>query len=295
VVEVYLRALDGDLVETAAACAADNERPLVHLAAVPGRTTRDALLGELGEDAIAGALSPYAVHLRGGDPGKLAAVRRGDARVQDEGSQLAALALTHPAVEGRDRRWLDACAGPGGKAALLAGVLGERGGLLVAADRAPHRAGLVRQALAARRDALIVVADGTAPAWADGTFDRVLVDVPCTGLGALRRRPEVRWRRTPDDARRLQPLQVRLLEAAVAATRPGGLVAYVTCSPDRIETEEVIAAVRGPNPGLLPVPTAEALPALPAHPGSTGTQLWPHRHGTDGMYVSVLRRPSPHQ
>jgi 16S rRNA (cytosine967-C5)-methyltransferase len=137
---------------------------------------------------------------------------------------------------------------------------------------------------------LVVTADGTRPAWSPGTFDRVLVDAPCTGLGALRRRPEARWRRKPDDAERLHPLQVRLLSEAVRATRPGGLVAYVTCSPHPRETLDVVAAVRSGKPTVTTVPPPELLARIPALESATHVQLWPHRHGTDAMFISLLRR-----
>src|SRR5439155_14844376 len=131
---------------------------------------------------------------------------------------------------------------------------------LVSADLQPHRARLVHNAVAGA--ATVVVADGTRPAWRTAGFDRVLVDAPCTGLGALRRRPEVRWRRRPDDVARLAELQVRLLLAAVDAARPGGLVAYVTCSPHLAETRDVVARVRQ----LRPDPPA--VDARPTPPGA---------------------------
>src|SRR5699024_6991689 len=138
-------------------------------------------------------------------------------------------------LDGRDERWLDLCAGPGGKAGLLASLAGERGARLLANEAQPHRARLVEQALrAVPADAVegVVVGDGrTILERTEGGFDRVMVDAPCTGLGALRRRPESRWRREPSDVPALVRLQRELLDAALDATRPGGLVAYVTCSP----------------------------------------------------------------
>lgn len=176
---------------------ADNERPEVTLVARPGRSTAEELLRE--ESAVAGRWSPYAVRLsEGGEPGAVDAVREGRAGVQDEGSQLVALALANAPVEGRDEKWLDGCAGPGGKAALLAALAAERGAMLLASEKQPHRAGLVAKALAGNPGPYqVIAADGTRPPWQPGSFDRVLMDVPCTGLGALRRRPEARWRRRP--------------------------------------------------------------------------------------------------
>ena len=143
-------------------------------------------------------------------------------------------------------RWLDMCAGPGGKAALLGALAREHGATLLANEPAPHRAKLVRQALAAVPHEVWHVRTG------DGrevgtempeSFDRVLVDAPCTGLGALRRRPESRWRRTPKDLTDLGPLQRELLKSALAAVKPGGVVAYVTCSPHPAETTAVVSDV----------------------------------------------------
>ena len=198
--------------------------------------------------------SPYGVVSAGGDPGALPAVAEGRAGVQDEGSQLVALALAAAPIEGPDARWLDLCAGPGGKAALLAALAAERGPRVVANVVQPHRADLVRRALGldSARPASpasptrvagveeVTVADGTAAPWDPGSFDRVLVDAPCTGLGALRRRPEARWRRQPEDLDALLPLQRALLTSALDLVRPGGVVLYATCSPVLAETRDVV-------------------------------------------------------
>jgi 16S rRNA (cytosine967-C5)-methyltransferase len=285
IVEGFLDALRGDADQTRALLAADNLRPAVTLVARPGGSDVDELLG-LG--ARPGRWAPTAAILDGGAPASLAPVREGRAGVQDEGSQLVALALAAAPIDGADRRWLDMCAGPGGKAALLAGLATARGARLLAVERQPHRARLVAHAVADTAD--VVVGDGTVPAWAAGSFDRVLVDVPCSGLGALRRRPEARWRRTPDDLVNLRPQQVALLRSALLAVRPGGLVAYVTCSPHQLET----AAVVDEATAATPVERVDVRPYLPGvdHLGDgPDVQLWPHLHGTDAMYLSLLRRP----
>jgi 16S rRNA (cytosine967-C5)-methyltransferase len=284
---VLLDALDGDLPELDLALA--EQRPTTHLVARPGRIGRDELLADAGPDATAGPWSPYAVRLAGGDPAGLAAIRDRRAGVQDEGSQLVALTLARAPLEGPDRWWLDACAGPGGKASLLAGLLPD-GARLLASDVAPHRAALVRQSLTHASPVPVVVADATRSAWRDGGFDRVLVDAPCTGLGALRRRPEVRWRRHPEDAARLQTLQQALLVAAIDAVRVGGVVAYATCSPHRAETTDVIDAVRRTRPDLEVMDARPLLPGVPSLGDGPYVQLWPHRHGTDAMFVAILRR-----
>jgi 16S rRNA (cytosine967-C5)-methyltransferase len=277
--------------ELDALLAADNEPPRVTLVARPGLATVEELVAAGG---TASTRSPYAVELPGGDPGELPAVAEGRAGVQDEGSQLVAVALTRAAVEGRDSRWLDTCAGPGGKAALLAALAGSRDARLLAAERQPHRAALVARAVAPSRGRGllgVVTADGTRPAWPAAAFDRVLVDAPCTGLGALRRRPEARWRRSPADLDALVPLQEALLTAALDAVRPGGVVAYATCSPMLAETAGVVSAVLAARADAA-VEDAEPLFGLPdaAGPLAGTVQLWPHRHGTDAMFFALLRR-----
>jgi len=195
----------GEGSELDAALAADDARPVVHLLARPGEITAEELALVTGGEPA--PYSPYGVHLEpgGGDVGDLDAVREGLAVVQDEGSQLVALALTRVPVDGDGHRWLDLCAGPGGKAALLGGLVAIEGGTLDAVEPAEHRAELVRRAV----DGLPVavhVADGRSAPLPDAAFDRVLVDAPCTGLGALRRRPEARWRRRPEDVAELTRL-----------------------------------------------------------------------------------------
>jgi 16S rRNA (cytosine967-C5)-methyltransferase len=125
----------------------------------------------------------------------------------------------------------------------------------------------------------------------------VLVDAPCTGLGALRRRPEARWRRQPADLGALGPLQRRLLASALDAVRPGGVVGYATCSPHRAETRAVVADVLRKRADVEQLDAREvfvevsggALDAATLGPGPDA-QLWPHLHGCDAMYLALLRR-----
>ncbi|GAA0911747.1 RsmB/NOP family class I SAM-dependent RNA methyltransferase [Streptomyces thermoalcalitolerans] len=269
---------------------ADNERPEVTLVARPGRAGTEELLRE--EAAVPGRWSPYAVRLaEGGEPGAVAAVREGRAGVQDEGSQLVALALANAPLDGPDKKWLDGCAGPGGKAALLAALAAERGAVLVAAEKQHHRAGLVARALAGNPGPYqVITADGTRPAWRPGSFDRVLVDVPCTGLGALRRRPEARWRRRPEDLEVFAPLQRGLLRTALESVRVGGVVGYATCSPHPAETRAVVADLLKQFPGAGLIDARPLLPGVPDLGDGPDVQLWPHRHGTDAMYLALIRR-----
>jgi 16S rRNA (cytosine967-C5)-methyltransferase len=274
--------------DVAAVLAADNEAPRVCLVARPGLSTPDELPGERGR------WSPHAVHLAGGDPGDVPAVAQGRAGVQDEGSQLVGLLAAAVPVDGSDRLWLDSCAGPGGKAALLAALAGQREARVLAAELQPHRARLVARACAAAGQGLlaVVAVDGRVPAWQPDTFDRALVDAPCSGLGALRRRPESRWRRRPDDLAALTRLQVDLLERALDATRPGGVVTYATCTPVLAETRDVVADVLSRRPEVRQVDLTGVVPGLRDATGPMpGTvQLWPHVHGTDAMFVAALRR-----
>ncbi len=284
VVEAFLDLLDDHAVEQL--LIADNVAPQVTLVGRPG------LGGAPSGDGIRpGRWSPYAGILDGGDPGALAEVRDARLGIQDEGSQLMAIALAAARVDGPDTRWLDLCAGPGGKAVLLTGLARERGATLIANERLPHRAALVRSGLRGYGPpATVVCSDGTRPPWGGQTFDRVLVDAPCSGLGALRRRPESRWRRTPDDLADLVPLQRALLSSALESTRPGGVVAYVTCSPHRAETRAVVDAVIEERADVREEDARLLLPAVDDLGDGPHVQLWPHVHGTDAMFLSVLRR-----
>lgn len=285
-------AADGRGDELEALLAADNIAPEVALVALPGLSTPD----ELGEP---GGVSPTAARAPGGDPAGVPAVAAGRARVQDEGSQLVALLLSRARPIAAGERWLDMCAGPGGKAALLAAEARAGGAQLVANELVPARVGLVRSALAIFDRAPEVV-EGDAVRFATtapGGFDRILLDAPCTGLGALRRRPEARWRKQAADVAGLVDLQNRLLDAAVAALAPGGLLAYATCSPHPAETREVIAGALARHPGLVALDTREIAAGVATSDLGDGVgpalQLWPHRHGTDAMFVQLLSKVEP--
>ncbi len=292
IAEVFARALGGEeeLTELSAALAADDARPAVHLAARPGEISAEELAAITGGEES--PYSPYGVLLtEGGDPGDLAPVREGLAVVQDEGSQLVALLATRAPVDGEDTRWLDLCAGPGGKAVMLGALVAIEGGTLDAVDRAPHRARLVEQATEGL-PVRVHTGDARELALPEAAYDRVLVDAPCTGLGALRRRPEARWRRQPDDVAELTALQRELLRAGLERTRPGGVVTYATCSPHPDETAAVVTAVAAET-GAEVLDTPALLPEVPdtgLPDGAPGVQLWPHRHGTDAMYAAVLRK-----
>jgi 16S rRNA (cytosine967-C5)-methyltransferase len=294
VVRAFRRALaaEGRADELEALLTADNASPRVTMAALPG-------IAEVPDDARRTPYSPFGFRLGGGDPERLVRESSGALRVQDEGSQLAALALTRALPVRPGERWLDLCAGPGGKTAVLAAEALAHGALLEANEVSPARAGLVRQAISGvPLEVPVSEQDGRERVGAD-QYDRILVDAPCTGLGALRRRPEARWRKSPADVPELTQLQGELLRAAITGLRPGGVVAYVTCSPHLAETTGVVNEVRRDFGDALEELDARAVvsglavadPELsPQVDGSGRAQLWPHRHNTDAMSITLLRK-----
>jgi 16S rRNA (cytosine967-C5)-methyltransferase len=243
-------------------------------------------------------VSPVGIRGVTGDPARVPGVAAGRLRVQDEGSQLAALALSRSSEVRPGERWLDLCAGPGGKAALLAAEAAQAGATLVANELVPARVGLVREALRDFRDTVTVVEGDGRRYGQDGSgvrFDRILLDAPCTGLGALRRRPEARWRKQPEDVAELAVLQEELLDAAVRVLAPGGTLAYVTCSPHLAETRgQVDALMRRHGHELEQLDTASVVRSVAARDPQVAdgrtVQLWPHRIGTDAMFIALVRR-----
>ena len=282
IAQAFTDALRGDLDEAREALLADDARPGVHL--VARRMDRDTLAATSG--GTPGPWSSHAVRLAEGDPGSITAIRDGRAGVQDEGSQLVALALAAAPIDGPDRTWVDMCAGPGGKAALLQALAQDRGARVLALELQPHRTALVRRSGVE----LVATADGRRPPMAAGTADRVLLDAPCSGLGALRRRPEARWRRQPADLPPLTRLQGELLDAAALLLRPGGVLAYVTCSPHLAETVVPVLDVLRRHPELEQVDARPLFAGVPTLGEGPGVQLWPHRHGTDAMFLALLQR-----
>ncbi len=299
VIRALRRALDdeGRAGEVADLLAADNDPPRVTMTALPGLAT-------IPVESDQTSFSPYGFRAPAGDPGRLVAASHGALRVQDEGSQLAALALSEVAPVRSGERWLDLCAAPGGKTALLAARVfqAREAGTAVeleANEVSPTRAGLVRRSLEPIPfEVPVSEQDGRERAGA-AAYDRILVDAPCTGLGALRRRPESRWRKSPQDVAPLAQLQRELLSAAVAGLRPGGVVAYVTCSPHLVETRDVVAEITDHyGSGLRELDARDVLRRVSRAPldlatpnsGAGRAQLWPHRHGTDAMSITLLQR-----
>jgi len=274
---------------------ADNASPRVNLAVLPGLDIDTAGISGFEPDRYSpiGAVAD--------DPIATVEAAGGRIRVQDEGSQLAALALTRAESVRPGERWLDLCAGPGGKTAVLAAEALAAGASLVANEMVPARAELVRRAIdGVPLEVDVRVGDGRhldarELDAADG-FDRILLDAPCTGLGALRRRPEARWRKAPSDVAELTRLQGELLDAALRALAPGGILAYVTCSPHTAETHGVLAPALERWRGAIDQLNTRAVvqnlsrEALDLAGAPETVQLWPHRHGTDAMFIALMRR-----
>ena len=262
----------------------------VSLVALPGLSKRE----DLAAPENFGPASPLGVQITG-SPSNIEAVRSGHARVQDQGSQLMVLALLAAELKCRDTNWLDMCAGPGGKAALLAAYSKQRGVELVCNEVSTHRAELVRSALAPLGEVLVTTEDGRDLGDQQTKYSRILLDAPCTGLGALRRRPESRWRRTTDDLVDLTKLQRELLESAWKALEPGGVLAYVTCSPHLSETTAQVAWAEGRFKSDLELVNANEIlnvvnPELGLDESFRTSQLWPHTHGTDAMFLALFRK-----
>jgi 16S rRNA (cytosine967-C5)-methyltransferase len=246
------------------------------------RETLGRALREGGAAVEPGRFHPDALRVEGVRPSRLPGFKEGWFAVQDEASVLVGGAVEARAGE----RVLDACAGPGGKAAHLACSVSP-GGLAVAVDVRLPRARLVRTTADRLGVSLeILVQDARRPALREGTFDAVLVDAPCSGLGAARRRPELLWRPRREDLSGLARLQVAILADAASMVRPGGRLVYSVCTFPRAETDAAVRAFLAKRPDFVPAPV----------PGPEGPaqvhRLWPHRHGTDAMFFAGFVRRS---
>jgi 16S rRNA (cytosine967-C5)-methyltransferase len=284
-------ALDGRESELQDLLLADNIAPLVSLVALPGLAKKSDF-----EDLPIGPASPIGAQLDSGDPNNLVAFREGRIRVQDQGSQLAALALVEAKAISPGEKWLDLCAGPGGKAALLAAEAKVNSAQLTCNEISTHRAKLVEQALnVVDRKIQVTVEDGRTYANNNqNKFDRILLDAPCTGLGALRRRPESRWRKAQTDVAELSHLQEQLLQSAWDCLKPGGVLAYVTCSPHLAESNAIVDWAKKKLTGLALLDANAVLaglnPNLHLNHNRKTTQLWPHIHQTDAMFIALLSK-----
>jgi 16S rRNA (cytosine967-C5)-methyltransferase len=247
----------------------------------PGFSTQQDLVEIGGEPTD---FSPYGAHWKG-NPGALDLVKERKIGVQDEGSQLVAQVFAQVA---QGASWLDLCAGPGGKAALLSSIARQRDIRFTANEISAARAQLVMQVVHGDR---VLVSDGRTIGLSAEKFDAILIDAPCTGLGALRRRPEVRWRRTLQDLRELTQLQRELVDSAIQALKPGGVLGYATCSPHLAETSIQVIDIKRKYPEMQQVIVDEYLPtSLIGATRDGAMSLWTHKHGTDAMYLALFRK-----
>ncbi len=269
--------------EVESALAINNEPATPTLVSWPGLSTVSDLI-DIGAEPT--TYSPYGAHWKG-NPGALDLIKSRKIGVQDEGSQLVALVF---AAAAGGESWLDMCAGPGGKAALLSNIARQRNITFTANEVSAVRADLVRQVVNGDR---VLVGDGREIGDHKEKFDAILIDAPCTGLGALRRRPEVRWRRTLQDLRELTQLQRELIESAVRALKVGGVLGYATCSPHLAETSIQVSDLKKKH---LTMEQLDISPYLPTNLENSerdmAMSLWTHRSDTDAMYLALFKKKS---
>jgi 16S rRNA (cytosine967-C5)-methyltransferase len=276
--------LDGKQDQLEELLEANNVTPAVNLAALPNTAAAKYLSDEGLEP---GGAAPTAFLAQGNPEAYLSTP---GVRVQDQGSQLVALALLE--VADKSGRWLDMCAGPGGKAAMLQAGISESGGVLDCLEPIPNRADLVRNALNPNLPGNVKVGYGQDAK--PNSYDAVLLDAPCSGLGSVRRKPESRWRKTTDQLSGLTKTQAELLESATKALKPGGYLLYSTCSPLVIETNTQIKQLLDSHPELELINANEILnqisPQLGMSTNRKTAQLWTHLHATDAMFIALLRK-----
>jgi len=272
-----------DWVQVEAALAINNVPATPTLVSWPGFSTQEDLVA-LGAQAT--QFSEFGAAFKG-NPGSLEIVRHRLAGVQDEGSQLVASVFASVA---NGQSWLDLCAGPGGKAALLSAIASTRDIKFTANEISTPRANLVKNVVHGAR---VWVGDGRDIASHNESFDAILIDAPCTGLGALRRRPEVRWRRSLKDLRELTQLQRELIESAIHVLKPAGVFGYATCSPHLAETTVQVNDMLKKHSELELIDIAPYLPkGLESATRGGAMALWTHLHGTDAMFLALLRKKS---
>lgn len=269
--------------EVESALAINNEPATPTLVSWPGLSTVSDLI-TIGAEPT--TYSPYGAHWKG-NPGALDLIKSRKIGVQDEGSQLVALVF---AAAAGGESWLDMCAGPGGKAALLSSIARERKITFTANEVSAVRADLVRQVVNGDR---VLVGDGREIGDQEEKFDAILIDAPCTGLGALRRRPEVRWRRNLQDLRELTQLQRELIESAVRALKVGGVLGYATCSPHLAETSIQVSDLKRKHLTMEQLHVSPYLPTnLENSERDMAMSLWTHRSDTDAMYLALFKKKS---
>ncbi len=269
--------------EVEQALAINNEAATPTLVSWPGISTIDDLKSIGGEPTT---FSPYGAHWKG-NPGALDLIKARKIGVQDEGSQLVASVF---AAASAGNNWLDMCAGPGGKAALLSNIAREKKIVFTANEVSAVRADLVRQVVNGDR---VLVGDGREIGNLEEKFDAILIDAPCTGLGALRRRPEVRWRRNLQDLRELTQLQRELIDSGIKALTVGGILGYATCSPHLAETTIQVSDLKRKHGNMEQIDVSPYLPYnLENSERDHAMALWTHRTGTDAMFLALFKKVS---
>lgn len=273
-------------------CGFNNEQPLLCLRTNTLRVTREQLLAELkagGAEAEASAWTPEGVILRShGALDKLAPLQEGRAQVQDESSMLVA----HVAAPQPGEFILDCCSAPGGKTTHMAALMQDQG-RIVAGDIYEHKLARIEENV--QRLGISIVETQLLDAREagrkfSGQADRVLVDAPCSGLGVLRRKPDARWHKRPEELRLLPQLQMDILRSAAEAVRPGGVLVYSTCTIEPEENQAVVEAFLQESPEFCLEQTGSFLPKAGKHKQEMLVQLLPHVDGTDGFFIARMRR-----
>ena len=276
IIKAYQERL-GNLERVREELTANNENPQVSAVIYPGYEWSTNDLDKTGTWISAARFIT-------GNPENLVEIKNGTAGIQDEGSYLVtqALAQVDTSSEGM---WLDMCAGPGGKAALFSRWAIEAGRNFCALEISEHRAALIK-----RVTRNIVIADGTKPPISQGSAGKILLDAPCSGLGALRRRPDARLRKKPNQIPELVAIQRALIASAVECLAEGGILGYVTCSPLKAETIDNREWLLQEFPEMTLI---DARPFFPSHMtelNSFDIQLWPGLHKTDAMYLALFKK-----
>ena len=263
-----------------------NNMPVApHIVAWPGKSSVEEILQVGGEKLPIGTFSVLSDWL----PNDYPAIKDKRAGIQDMGSQLVA-EIFFATKNDSPLKWLDLCAGPGGKAALLHNLLltEKPNDSFLANEPTSHRADLVARVVPRNK---VISFDGRDFQSFGEKFDRILIDAPCSGLGALRRRPEARWRRSLNDLKELLPLQRDLIDSAYEMLNPGGIIGFATCSPLLAETKSQILDAKYRHKDLEILDIAQFSPS-----GSTGVnpdgslQLWTHLDGSDSMFMALLQK-----
>jgi len=288
IVERWVRAFG--IEQARKVCEYDQRVPKISLR-LSDRAAEEELTRE-GVELAAGRLIGSARRVVSGHLTRTKMFRSGQAAIQDEASQLVALLVGHGS------RILDCCAAPGGKTRVLAQRNPDA--TIIATELHPRRARLMRT-LVPEANVRILAADARSLPF-PASFDRVLVDVPCTGTGTLARNPEIRWRLKPEDLRDLQARQIAILQSAMQHVAAGGRLVYSTCSLEPEENEEVLAQAMAGNPAFRVANCHPQLEKL----GAEGELVWPDldsltsgpylrtlpgTHPCDGFFAAILEKP----